>query len=92
MHKFNELDNLIVSLSNSSCPKDNFNTELSDYQANLSKIPTPYQLYWEAYQAQEQFFAKGKITEAEFLAVKGYFSDADLFSALDFANDLGGTH
>jgi hypothetical protein len=91
MHKFNELDNLIVSLSNSSCPKHNFNTELSDYQPNLSKIPTPYQLYWDAYQAQEAYFAKGKITEQEFLAATGQFDDADLFGALDFGNGLGGT-
>lgn len=62
----------------------------SDYQADLSEIPTAYQLYWDACQAQEEFFAKGKITEQEFLAVTGYFNDADLSSALDFGNDLGG--
>ena len=68
----------------------NSSTAPSDYQLNLSEIPTPYQLYWETYQAQEQFFAKGKITEAEFLAVKSSFDDVDLSSASIFGNGLGG--
>jgi hypothetical protein len=68
----------------------NSSTAPSDHQADLSKIPSLYQLYWYVYQAQEAYFAKGKITEAEFLAVKGYFSDADLSSASIFANGLGG--
>ena len=69
----------------------NSSTAPSDHQADLSKIPSPYQLYWEAYQAQEAFFAKGKVTEAEFLAATGQFDDVELFSALDFGNGLGGT-
>ncbi len=68
----------------------NSSTAPSDYQADSSEIPSPYQLYWYVCQAQEACFAKGKITEAEFQAVKGSFDDADLFSASIFGNGLGG--
>lgn len=83
INNFDQSDNLVngINLINSS-------TELSDYQADFAEIPSAYQLYWEAYQAQENYFSKGKIAEAEFLAVKGYFDDTDLSSASIFGGQV----